>query len=319
MQGTASYVVYILIFACAFFGMQTVIGAGRQAATRVKLANARLKRLETHDSHIDVIASMRKSRSLNAEGELEVVVKWINTLVLQSGVSLGKYGFFYIQGALLAILPLIAWVVFGTFYHLGGAVLIAVLGPIQVLRFFVKRRRNKIGSQLPEALDVIIRSLGAGHPVPVAMSLVGQEMPDPIGSEFGIASDEISFGTSLGGAIQRMADRIGHVDFDLFAANIRLQERTGGNLAELLRANSKTIRDRQRMRLKIKAASAEGRMSAMILNITPFALFFMVQLISPEFYGDIEGDPILKYGFGFAAIWMLIGNLVMRKMIAFKI
>jgi len=108
-------------------------------------------------------------------------------------------------------------------------------------------------------------------------------MPDPIGSEFGIASDEVSFGSSISAAIQKMSDRIGHEDFELFSAMIRLQERTGGNLAELLRSNAKTIRDRQKMRLKIKAASAEGRMSALILNAAPILLFLAIQKMSPEF------------------------------------
>jgi len=173
--------------------------------------------------------------------------------------------------------------------------------------------------QLPEALDVIVRSLSAGHPVPVAMGLVAREMSDPIGSEFGIASDEVSFGSNISTAIQRLADRIGHDDFELFSAMIRLQERTGGNLAELLRANAKTIRERQKMRLRIKACSAEGRMSAYILNVAPIALFFLIRLTSPDFYGDVSDSPLLKPAFIGVVIWMLIGNLVMRKMINFRI
>jgi tight adherence protein B len=144
-------------------------------------------------------------------------------------------------------------------------------------------------------------------------------MPDPIGSEFGMASDEISFGASISAAVQRMSDRVGHDDFELFSAMIRLQERTGGNLADLLRSNAKTIRDRQKMRLRIKAASAEGRMSAMILNLTPLALYFGIQALSPDFYGAVKDSPAVTYMFWGIGIWMGIGNLVMRKMINFKI
>ena len=182
-----------------------------------------------------------------------------------------------------------------------------------------KRRRAEAVTQLPEALDVIVRSLGAGHPVPVAMALVAKEMPDPIGSEFGMVSDEIAFGSQLTNAVQRFAERIGHPDFDLFAAMIRLQERTGGNLAQLLRANSDTIRGRQKMRLKIKAASAEGRTSAMILNLAPIAVFMLVNLLSPDFYGNVSDEPIVKKTFMAVTVWMFIGNLFMRKMINFKI
>ena len=100
---------------------------------------------------------------------------------------------------------------------------------------------------------------------------------------------------------------------------IRLQERTGGNLVELLTSNAKTIRDRQRMRLKIKAASAEGRMSALILNVAPLLLFVGIKKFAPGFYGDVEDSPALTYTLWGVVIWMIIGNLVMRKMINFKI
>jgi len=197
--------------------------------------------------------------------------------------------------------------------------IIGLVLPLFILRHVVKRRRAKAAAQLPEALDIIIRSLKAGHPVPVALSLVGREMPDPIGSEFGMASDELSFGGAVSSAIQRMADRVGQDDFDLFAAMIRLQERTGGNLAELLEGNAATIRSRQKLRLKIKAASAEGRMSAVILTAAPIILFIIVRVFAPEFYGEVEDHPIMDYLFAGIFAWMAIGNMVMRKMINFKV
>lgn len=312
-------VIAVLVFACAFLAMQTLIGFGKQAMVQVKLANARLRRLDGGESSMDYVVKMRDERSLDKEGNLAGAIGWINALVTQSGAKLGKWGIYAIMAGLALILPLIG-------FFLGWAVwvlpLSAVAGaafPILVLRFLVNRRRNKLGEQLPEALDVIVRSLGAGHPVPVAMNMVAKEMPDPIGSEFGIATDEISFGSSLSKGIARMSERIGHPDFDLFAATIRLQEKTGGNLAELLKSNAKTIRDRQRMRLKIKSASAEGRSSAMILNVAPIVLFFAIQLIAPDFYGSVEGHSALKTGFIVCGVWMFIGNMVMRRMINFRI
>ncbi|WP_233341586.1 type II secretion system F family protein [Robiginitomaculum antarcticum] len=299
--------------------MQAVIGGGRQAVVKVRLANARLKKLEADETRILVVEKMRKSRSLNADGDLDAVNRWLNTLVLQSGAPLGKGGIYVIMGGLSVALPAIFFTLTQNYYYALAGLALGALGPIFGLKVLVKRRRAKIGSQLPEALDVIVRSLSAGHPVPVAMNMVGREMPDPIGSEFGMTNDEISFGASLGEGIQRMAERVGHADFDLFAATVRLQERTGSNLADLLRANSKTIRDRQRMRLKIKAASAEGRMSAMILNLAPLLLYISIRLVAPNFYGEVADNPMLNYGLGAAVIWMIIGNLVMRKMIAFRI
>ena len=112
---------------------------------------------------------------------------------------------------------------------------------------------------------------------------------------------------------------MGQDDFDLFAAMIRLQEKTGGNLAEILDNNASTIRARQRLRLKVRAASAEGRASAMILNAAPAALYILVNLLAPDFYGEVDDSPILNYVLVGVVVWMLIGNMVMRKMINFKV
>jgi len=312
-------VVYGLAFACAFLTFQLIISLGRQATIGVKHVNDRLKQMDTNDAHEDVLKKIRENRGLDAEGNIKGLIKWIDKLVLHSGLKLGKSGIYaiiigstmFLSGAFFIWKPFLVWAGIGS--------VLGLVLPIFVLKLLVKRRRSKAVTQLPEALDIIVRSLSAGHPVPVAMSLVGREMPDPIGSEFGIASDEIAFGSNLSHAIQRLADRVGHDDFELFAAMIRLQERTGGNLAELLRANASTIRDRQKMRLKIKAASGEGRASAMILNAAPIGLFVIINVMDPTFFGDVKDEKLVRYGFAGIAVWMVIGNLIMRRMINFRI
>jgi len=319
MDANPIWLIYLLIFCGGFLALQAFLGAGRQAAVKVKMANDRLRRMQSDEPQANVVAKIRKSRSLSESGDLKGAIIWLNQLVMQSGLPLGEKGIYYVLPGLSLSLCLMLFLVKGTIIWAGIGAIIGFILPILVLKFLVNRRRNKAVVQLPEALDVIVRSLSAGHPVPVAMGLVAREMPDPIGSEFGIASDEVSFGSNISTAIQRLADRIGHDDFELFSAMIRLQERTGGNLAELLRANAKTIRERQKMRLRIKACSAEGRMSAMILNIAPLALFLLIRMTSPDFYGDVSDSSLLKPAFIGVIIWMTIGNLVMRKMINFRI
>jgi tight adherence protein B len=120
-------------------------------------------------------------------------------------------------------------------------------------------------------------------------------------------------------AVNRMSLRCQHPDVDLFAATVRLQERAGGNLTGLLKLNAATVRDRLRMRLKIKAATAEGRASAMILTAAPFLAGGAIVLLSPEFYGDVMNVPMVRIGLAVIGVWMLIGNLVMRKMIDMRI
>ncbi len=313
------FLLYTLIFCSAFLGLQAAIGAGKQISARIKHANYRLKQLERQENPADLVAKMRKDRSIGRDGKLQSLNKKLGKLVLQSGLRLGSQGIYFLMIA-SALLGLAAAMMFlSQVYVWPIGFFVGAAAPIFVLKFLVNRRRNKAVAQLPEALDVIIRSLKAGHPVPVSIGLVGREMSDPIGSEFGIVSDEISFGSNVSAAVQRLADRVGQEDFDLLAAMIRLQERTGGNLVELLGSNADTIRQRQKMRLKIRAVSAEGRVSAMILNAAPIGLYLVLRLAAPDFYGDVEDSDIVKYGMIGVVFWMFIGNLVMRKMINFKV
>jgi len=134
-----------------------------------------------------------------------------------------------------------------------------------------------------------------------------------------MVADEMSFGSSLKDAVRRLSLRSFNEDIDLFSATIRLQAKTGGNLSELLKLNGDAIRDRQMLRLRVKAASAEGRMSALILSAAPFIVAGAVHLLNPDFYGEIIGRPIVQYWLAGFAGWMMVGNLIMRKMIAFKI
>jgi tight adherence protein B len=204
-------------------------------------------------------------------------------------------------------------------FFVPGALLLGVGGPLLYLKFMAGRRNAAIGVQLPQALEIIVRSLEAGHPVPTAISLVGREMADPLGSEFGMAADEIAYGGTLEQAVDRMSERCQHPDIDLFAATVRLQERAGGNLTGLLKLNASTVRERHKMRLKIKAASSEGRASAMILTSAPFIAVGFIMISAPHFYGDVIHVRFVQIGLGVIGIWMFIGNMVMRNMINMKL
>ncbi len=120
-------------------------------------------------------------------------------------------------------------------------------------------------------------------------------------------------------AIERMSERCQHPDVDLFAATVRLQEKTGGNLTGLLKLNAHTVRDRHKMRLKIKAASSEGRASAMILTSAPFIAVGFIMISSPHFYGDVIDQPMVKYGLAAVGFWIFLGNMIMRRMIDMRL
>jgi tight adherence protein B len=193
-----------------------------------------------------------------------------------------------------------------------------VIVPIVVLRFLRSRRHKLFGVQLPEALELITRSLKAGHPVPVAIAMVGREMPDPIGSEFGIVADEVTYGSDLVTALGNMYVRVGHEDLPLFVTAVSIQSTSGGNLREILDGLSNVIRERGKLRRKIRSISTEGRMSAYILTAIPALLFAGMQVLMPNFYNEVLDQTLTWYLIGGAVGWLVLGNLIMFKMSNFK-
>jgi tight adherence protein B len=191
--------------------------------------------------------------------------------------------------------------------------------PFGFLLFMRKRRHSKFAAQFPDAMDIIVRSLRAGHPVPVAVALVAQEMPDPIGTEFGIAADEITYGADVETAMRNLYFRVGQEDLPLFVTAVSIQGSTGGNLSEILENLSRVIRERFKMRRKIKALAAEGKFSALFLSGLPIAIFFLLNLVAPDFYASVWNQGLTKMGLGIAGSWMIFGNVVMYKMCNFRI
>lgn len=320
MEGSANTIFLVLVFAAVFAAAQGLIGLFSNAAQK-RVVNRRLKVADKVDGGISaLVVELRKQRGLNASGKRGERLRWLSNLIVASGLPYDPRKWLTCA-ALAGLVIAVALVAMSRNLWLAPAGLLAggVGLPIFFLRFMANRRATALGFQLPQALEIIVRSLEAGHPVPTAIALVGREMPDPVGTEFGMAGDEISFGATLEQAIERMAERCQHPDVDLFAATVRLQERTGGNLTGLLKLNASTIRERHKMRLKIKAASSEGRASAGILTAAPFVAVGMIMLISPKFYGDVINEPAVKWTLLGCLTWIGIGNMIMRRMIDMRL
>jgi tight adherence protein B len=315
----AAFAVQILIFAAVFTACQAVYGLVRVGGAK-RAVNRRLALAESGMGIGDIVGELRKQRGLRQNGEHRLSWRWLADLVVRSGVTYQPRNWAIMISGLGLSTALLVYMFTHNPLFAAVATAIAVTGvPFVYLSFKAARRAKALSNQLPDALEVIVRSLEAGHPVPTAIALVGREMLDPIGSEFGMAADEIAYGATLETAIGHMGARCRHIDIDLFAATIRLQDRSGGNLTGLLRMNAHTVRERRKLRLKIAAASAEGKMSAYILTAAPFCVLGILELIQPHFYGDVIHLKATQYGLIGLGTWMFLGNLVMRKMIAMRI
>ena len=319
MELDASAAFFVLVFAAIFTLAQGLWGLMRVGAAKRKV-NHRLKVVDRLASLADMVVELRKQRGLAADGSSRLKWPWLAELVVRSGLVYDPRRWAMTVAGMALGAGVLGFVVTRSpVGAVAGLLLGATAVPILFLKFVAGRREAKLVTQLPNALEVVVRSLEAGHPVPTAIALVGREMPDPIGSEFGMAADEIAFGSTLEQAVSRMADRCRQVDVDLFAATVRLQERSGGNLVGLLKMNARTVRERAKMRLKIKAASSEARVSAMILTAAPFAVGIFLQVAQPSFYGEVIHERPIQVGLIGLGCWMVIGILVMQRIVNFKI
>ena len=314
------YLVYLFVAVSAGLAFEAVYLLGFSTASYRSQVNRRLKLSKDRTDRETVLVELRRERGLTAGGNYRLGLVALNRLILQSGLTIGftRLGVFVAIGSVLAFA--VTLVFRHSFVEAGAAALFsATLLPFMVLRWLRSRRQGKFAAQFPDALDIIVRSLRAGHPVPVAVNMVGREMGDPIGSEFGIVTDEITYGADLETAMRNLYARIGSDDLPLFVTAVAIQGSTGGNLGEILQNLSGVIRQRFKMRRKIRALAAEGRASAMILSALPIGMFFVILWLVPDFYGSVWDVPLSKELVGGASFWMMVGNLIMFRMVNFKI
>jgi tight adherence protein B len=314
------YLVWLFVAISAGLAAEAVYLTCYSAASYRSKINRRLMLSKESISRENVLIELRRERGLTSSGDYRLGMVALNRLILQSGLTVGFARLALIFGIVAVLAFAVAMIFRGSVIEAALAALFCVTAlPYFVLRMLRSRRQKKFGAQFPDALDIIVRSLRAGHPVPIAIAMVGREMPDPIGSEFGIVSDEVTYGADLETAMRNLYCRIGSDDLPLFVTAVAIQGATGGNLGEILENLSGVIRQRFKMRRKIRALAAEGRASAMILSALPIGMFCVIQFIAPDFYGSMWGEHLTKVLLLCAAGWMLVGNFIMFKMVNFKI
>lgn len=202
---------------------------------------------------------------------------------------------------------------------IGLSIMLCVLLPLMILSAIQSARLKRISAQLPDALDLMGRALRAGHPLSSSIGTVAETMPDPIGTEFGIMVDQISYGDELVTAFRKLAERNPSEDFHYLAVSIAIQHGTGGNLGRVLGVLSEVMRGRIMMRRKIKSMSAEGRISAWILSSIPFLMVGLNSIITPSYYGDVMQDPLfVPMALGAVGL-ILLNGFVLFRLVNFRI
>jgi tight adherence protein B len=191
--------------------------------------------------------------------------------------------------------------------------------PYVYLRKKRTKRLAQLEEQFPEALDFMARSVRAGHAFLISLSMVGEHVPEPLSTELRTTFNEINLGAPFNNAMDNLTERVPLLDFRFFTSTVLLQRQTGGNLNEILGRLAHVIRERFRLKGEVKAASAHGRLTAMILTLLPILTAMALLAVAPGYLQGMAKDPDGKYLIVAAVIAVLLGNYFIRRIIKIKV
>ncbi|MEZ5796208.1 MAG: type II secretion system F family protein [Paracoccaceae bacterium] len=287
--------------------------------TMGEVRSRRMRMIREGRSVEERLALLKPPTDLERAGQLQLLVA-LSKLLRRSGLPLRPGQFMAICLAL--VLGALGVLVLSPLPLTIGAPLAVVIGialPVIALRIRVDRQTKALIAQLPDALELMARGLRVGHPLNTSIGAVASEMPDPIGSEFGIIYDQVSYGDDLPEAFQDFAERVDIEDIHYLSASIGIQHGTGSDLSRVIELLARVIRGRIMLRRKVKAISAEGRASAAFLSVVPIFMFVFTSISSPNYYGGVMDDPLFIPMAATVVILTVLNALILTKLVNFHV
>ena len=311
------WIVIALVFAATLLGVYAVYPPIARARQASRSTDRRLVRSAELAGSGEVKNALRDERGI-VEFD-NPVLRSINDFLTQSGLRINRTALMLSVFALSLALFFVWSFIFGR----GFVSLLLSIGSALIVTyaFFTTVRQRRIArfaELLPDSIDVIARAVRVGIPLPAALALVAREMPEPIGPEFGMTADEISFGQDIRTAVEGLNRRVGLDDLVFLVVAINVQTQTGGNLAEVLARLSRLLRNRTKLQLKIRALSADGRISALVLSLMPFVLLAGITLLAPSYFVEVRNHPLAMPALIYGIISLLLGNVIMYRMVNFR-
>ena len=314
--------IYAVIFAAVLFLIEgiylAVFGKSVRLESRV---NRRLQLLEKGESRESVMETLRKEREQHTKTLRLPVIG-----ILSKKATIANIAF--TPNALLAIVGLLIAIAFFalTFFTSAGPTMRIVVsvvmgyGAVYVwLSSKAKKRMDLFEEQLPDAVELMVRSLRVGHPFASSVNIVSQEMPDPLGTEFGILVDEANFGADISDSLRKMTERVDVQDLRFLAVAVSIQSQSGGNLAEILDGLAKVIRSRFKLFRRVDAITAEAKWSGWFLSFFPVIALVVINVLQPGYYDGVESTPVFLPLAIIVFVFLVVNIIFMQMMVNFKV
>ncbi len=291
----------------------TVFGRSISLNNRV---NRRLELLEQGGGREEVMAKLRKEMRQHMNSRGIPLYAMLADRAQKGAIAFSPTQLVLIMIALsiISFLGLTIGTETGPAVRAAVAVGMGVGGVYMWVNHKAKKRLSMIEEQLPDAVELMVRSLRVGHPFSSAIQIVAKEVPDPLATEFGIIADESAYGRDVGEALKDLAERLDMQDLRFLAVAVTIQQQSGGNLAEILAGLAKVIRARFRLFRRVKAITAEAQWSGKFLSGFPLFALIAINLLDPNYYDEVLDHPWFIPAC-FVVGGFLIANLIVMRML----
>ncbi|MGZ9811323.1 type II secretion system F family protein [Pseudoroseicyclus sp. H15] len=315
-------IIYGLIFVAVLVLVEGVylVAFGKSIKLNSRV-NRRLELLEKGGRREEVLEQLRKEMTQHMKSQSIPLYSLLAAKAQRANIAFTPVQLIGVMAALAAVAYM------GLTYATDAAtpvrVLVAIVMGVGGVYMWInnkaKKRMALIEEQLPDAVELMVRSLRVGHPFSSAINIVAKEVPDPLGSEMGVISDEAAYGRDMGETLKAMAERIDMQDLRFLAVAVTIQQQAGGNLAEILDGLAKVIRARFRLFRRVKAITAEAKWSGMFLSAFPLVALIAINVMEPNYYDEVKQTSVFIPACLVVAGFLVTNILVMRSLVNIKV
>lgn len=319
---SAEPLIYIIIFVAVLAMVQGVylVIFGKSISMDGKV-NRRLEMLEKGGSREQVLEQLRKEMTQHMRSQRIPIYSLLANRAQMANIAFTPSQLMM----MMVVVSIAAWGLLFVMTEVGFAVRTIVAAAMGIGSVYVwvnnkaKKRMAMLAEQLPEAVELMVRSLRVGHPLSSAINIVATEVPDPLGSEMGIISDEAAYGRDMGEVLKAMAERLDNQDLRFLAVAVTIQQQSGGNLAEILAGLAKVIRARFRLFRRVAAITAEAKWSGNLLSGFPLLALAGINVIKPDYFDEVMESPYFIPACFVVGIFLVLNIIVMRALVDIKV
>lgn len=322
MQISTAPLIYLMIFVAVVVIVNGIylIVFGKSISLNSKVSR-RLTLLEKNANREQVLEQLRKEMNQHLNAKNIPLYSMLAKKAQRANIAFSPQALIGIM-ALLSVFAFLMLSVF-TSAELGLRAILGILMGVGGVFVWVNRTAQKrislLEEQLPDSIELMVRSLRVGHPFSTAIGIVAKEIPDPLGSEFGVIADEAAYGRDVSESLKAFAERMDSQDLRFLAVAVSIQQQSGGNLAEILEGLSKVVRARFKLFRRVRAITAEAKWSGMFLSGFPIAALVMINVVQPDYYDEVKTTSAYVPAALFVVVFLIINIIYMKVMTNIKV